>query len=46
MIYDVNSSLFRSFLSQKGGSSDRWKMEQKPKEQRPKASENKPVMSE
>ncbi|KAG7025423.1 Wound-induced basic protein, partial [Cucurbita argyrosperma subsp. argyrosperma] len=42
MIYDVNSSLFRSFLSQKGGSSDR-KMEQKPKEQRPKASENKPV---
>ncbi|PPD73919.1 hypothetical protein GOBAR_DD29164 [Gossypium barbadense] len=79
MIYDVNSPLFRSFLSQKGGSSDKslfpfhalscatnddyvrfsnasfaicvaeilLKMEeQKPKEQRPKASENKPVMTE
>ncbi|XP_015698782.1 uncharacterized protein LOC107305465 [Oryza brachyantha] len=48
MIYDVNSPLFRSFLSQKGGaSSDKRKMEeQKPKEQRPKASENKPVMNE
>ncbi|KAB2057156.1 hypothetical protein ERO13_A11G139700v2 [Gossypium hirsutum] len=41
MIYDVNSALFRSFLSQKGGS-DKRKME----EQRPKASENKPVMTE
>ncbi|KAJ1275414.1 hypothetical protein BS78_05G133800 [Paspalum vaginatum] len=46
MIYDVNSPLFRSFLSQKG-SADRRKMEEhKPKEQRPKASENKPVMNE
>ncbi|CAL5386001.1 unnamed protein product [Camellia sinensis] len=37
-----------SFLSQKGGSSDkRMKTEeQKPKEQRPKANENKPVMTE
>uniref|UniRef100_A0A9I9E5S5 Wound-induced basic protein n=1 Tax=Cucumis melo TaxID=3656 RepID=A0A9I9E5S5_CUCME len=43
MIYDVNSPLFRSFLSQKGGPSDKRKTEeQKPKEQRPKASENKP----
>ncbi|CAN6688530.1 unnamed protein product [Malus baccata var. baccata] len=43
MIYDVNSPLFRSFLSQKGGSSDKRKLEeQKPKENRPKASENKP----
>ncbi|CAL5427187.1 unnamed protein product [Camellia sinensis] len=91
MIYDVNSPLFRSFLSQKGGSSDKswcmlcycrlahcwravlihpppppnscmilltpwteccasglqWKAEeQKPKEHRPKANENKPVMTE
>ncbi|XP_050109093.1 wound-induced basic protein-like [Malus sylvestris] len=47
MIYDVNSPLFRSFLSQKGGSSDKRKLEeQKPKENRPKASENKPVMNE
>ncbi|XP_011024613.1 PREDICTED: wound-induced basic protein [Populus euphratica] len=47
MIYDVNSPLFRSFLSQKGGSSAKRKMEeQKPKEQRPKANENKPVMTE
>ncbi|KAL5204603.1 hypothetical protein ABZP36_009474 [Zizania latifolia] len=48
MIYDVNSPLFRSFLSQKGGaSSDKRKMEeQKPKEQKPKANENKPVMNE
>ncbi|WOG95059.1 hypothetical protein DCAR_0314361 [Daucus carota subsp. sativus] len=48
MIYDVNSPLFRSFLSQKGGaSSDRRQMEeQKPKGQKPKANENKPVMSE
>ncbi|XP_015892575.1 wound-induced basic protein [Ziziphus jujuba] len=48
MIYDVNSPLFRSFLSQKGGSaSDKRKLEeQKPKDQRPKASENKPVMTE
>ncbi|KAL3517832.1 hypothetical protein ACH5RR_020421 [Cinchona calisaya] len=38
MIYDVNSPLFRSFLSQKGGSSDKRKAEeQKPKEQKPKA---------
>ncbi|BBH10012.1 wound-responsive protein-related protein, partial [Prunus dulcis] len=44
MIYDVNSPLFRSFLSQKGGSSDKRKLEeQKPKEHRPKASENKPI---
>ncbi|XP_039013724.1 wound-induced basic protein-like [Hibiscus syriacus] len=42
MIYDVNSPLFRSFLSQKGGSSDKRKME----EQRRKANENKPVMTE
>ncbi|KAL8232936.1 hypothetical protein R6Q57_002714 [Mikania cordata] len=47
MIYDVNSPLFRSFLSQKGGSSDKRKIEeQRPKEQRPKANENKPVMNE
>ncbi|KAG6528445.1 hypothetical protein ZIOFF_010620 [Zingiber officinale] len=83
MIYDVNSTLFRSFLSQKGGTSadKRYRClsllslfftlrfrcfgvpflhyiglgfmlvevkseEQKPKEQRPKASENKPVMTE
>ncbi|MBV7591662.1 hypothetical protein KVQ90_24700, partial [Escherichia coli] len=48
MIYDVNSPLFRSFLSQKGGaSSDKRKMEeQKPKDQRFKANENKPVMNE
>ncbi|CAJ1794292.1 unnamed protein product [Sphenostylis stenocarpa] len=90
MIYDVNSPLFRSFLSQKGGSSDKscctaaiatsvivvtmgvvvatgvlyqhllscdWGLlcvcglfmktdEQKPKEQKPKASENKPIMTE
>ncbi|KAF5746293.1 wound-responsive family protein [Tripterygium wilfordii] len=47
MIYDVNSPLFRSFLSQKGGASDKRKMEeQKPREQRPKANENKPVMNE
>ncbi|TYG60948.1 hypothetical protein ES288_D07G108900v1 [Gossypium darwinii] len=47
MIYDVNSPLFRSFLSQKGGSSDKRKMEeQKPKEQKPKANENKPAMTE
>ncbi|KAH1198712.1 Wound-induced basic protein [Glycine max] len=90
MIYDVNSPLFRSFLSQKGGSSDKsfcvlpmllhtcpsnkkirkntdtlrhalWDSlscfgrglgfcrktdEQKPKEQKPKASENKPIMTE
>ncbi|XP_042457339.1 wound-induced basic protein-like [Zingiber officinale] len=48
MIYDVNSTLFRSFLSQKGGTSadKRKSEEQKPKEQRPKASENKPVMTE
>ncbi|XP_074364930.1 wound-induced basic protein [Apium graveolens] len=46
MIYDVNSPLFRSFLSQKGGSSDKRSEEQKPKEHRPKANENKPVMSE
>ncbi|TVU50573.1 hypothetical protein EJB05_01950 [Eragrostis curvula] len=46
MIYDVNSPLFRSFLSQKGGASDKRKMEeQKPKEQRPKANENKPSSS-
>ncbi|KAJ0972489.1 hypothetical protein J5N97_020448 [Dioscorea zingiberensis] len=48
MIYDVNSPLFRSFLSQKGGAaSDKRKSEeQKPKEQKPKASENKPIMTE
>ncbi|XP_062198177.1 wound-induced basic protein-like [Phragmites australis] len=46
MIYDVNSPLFRSFLSQKGGADKRKMEEQKPKEQRPKASENKPVMNE
>ncbi|XP_057870952.1 wound-induced basic protein [Cryptomeria japonica] len=48
MIYDVNSPLFRSFLSQKGGATaeKRKNEDQKPKEQRPKASENKPVMNE
>ncbi|KAF1884057.1 hypothetical protein Lal_00013017 [Lupinus albus] len=66
MIYDVNSPLFRSFLSQKGGASDkrifdhvelrfgavglgkghRKTEEQRPKEQRPKANENKPVMTD
>ncbi|EOY10616.1 Wound-responsive protein-related [Theobroma cacao] len=46
MIYDVNSPLFRSFLSQNGNSTDKRKMEaQKCKEQRPKASENKSVMT-
>eukprot|EP00897_Mesotaenium_endlicherianum_P008448 jgi/Mesen1/7631/ME000004S07900 len=47
MIYDVNSPLFRSFLSQKGVSAaDKRGREDKPKEQRPKANENKPVMNE
>lgn len=46
MIYDVNSPLFRSFLSQKGGADKRKMEEHKPKEQRPKANENKPVMNE
>ncbi|KAL2939986.1 Wound-induced basic protein [Bienertia sinuspersici] len=47
IIYDVNSYLFRSFLSQKGGTSEKRKWEeQKPKDQRPKASENNPVMNE
>ncbi|XP_039121446.1 wound-induced basic protein [Dioscorea cayenensis subsp. rotundata] len=49
MIYDVNSPLFRSFLSQKGGgmASDKRKSEeQKPKEHKPKANENKPIMTE
>ncbi|XP_015079025.1 wound-induced basic protein-like [Solanum pennellii] len=48
MIYEVNSPLFRSFLSQKGGTSGKRKTteEQKPKEHRPKASDNKPVMNE
>ncbi|KMZ58162.1 Wound-induced basic protein [Zostera marina] len=47
MIYDVNSPLFRSFLTQKGGASEKRKNEeQKPRDQRPKASENKPVMNE
>ncbi|CAM8971215.1 unnamed protein product [Rhodiola kirilowii] len=47
MIYDVNSQLFRSFLSQKGGAADKRKTEeQRPKEQKPKANENKPVMNE
>ncbi|KAL9263907.1 Wound-induced basic protein-like protein [Drosera capensis] len=43
MIYDVNSPLFRSFLSQKGGggSSDKRKQEeQKPKDQKPKLNLN------
>ncbi|XP_052210927.1 wound-induced basic protein-like [Diospyros lotus] len=47
MIYDVNSPLFRSFLCQKGGYSDKRKTEEhKPKDQKPKANENKPVMTE
>eukprot|EP01018_Ginkgo_biloba_P035686 Gb_35687 [translate_table: standard] len=48
MIYDVNSPLFRSFLSQKGGAAaeKRKTEEQKPREQKPKANENKPVMNE
>ncbi|CAM8924850.1 unnamed protein product [Rhodiola kirilowii] len=48
MIYDVNSQLFRSFLSQKGGAAaDKRKTEeQRPREQKPKANENKPVMNE
>ncbi|XP_026389631.1 wound-induced basic protein-like [Papaver somniferum] len=45
MIYDVYSPLFRSFLSQKGGA-DKRRMEDQPKQQRPKANENKPVMNE
>ncbi|KAF8094263.1 hypothetical protein N665_0367s0046 [Sinapis alba] len=45
MIYDVNSVLFRSFLSQKG-SSDKRRVEDRPREQKPKASDNKPVMNE
>ncbi|KNA23996.1 hypothetical protein SOVF_020140 [Spinacia oleracea] len=47
MIYDVNSHLFRSFLSQKGGAAEKRKTEEhKPNQQRPKANENKPVMNE
>jgi hypothetical protein len=42
MIYDVNSALFRSFLSQKGAGDKR----KKPSSQKPKANENKPVMNE
>lgn len=47
MIYDVNSALFRSFLSQKGAGDKRRAEEPKPNQQRaPKANENKPVMNE
>jgi hypothetical protein len=46
MIYDVNSALFRSFLSQKGAGDKRKMEEQKPSSQKPKANENKPVMNE
>nr|KAJ0186303.1 hypothetical protein LSAT_V11C900460710 [Lactuca sativa] len=46
MIYDINFPLFRSFLIQKGGSSDKRKTEDRPKEQKPKANENKLVMNE
>ncbi|CAM6086479.1 unnamed protein product [Calypogeia fissa] len=47
MIYDVNSGLFRSFLSQKGGAADKRKQEEhKPNMQKPKSNENKPVMNE
>ncbi|XP_071738093.1 wound-induced basic protein-like [Rutidosis leptorrhynchoides] len=47
MIYDVNSPLFRSFLGQKGGSSDKRKSEERrPRDNKPKANENKPVMNE
>jgi hypothetical protein len=47
MIYDVNSALFRSFLSQKGVGDKRRVEEPKPNNQRvPKANENKPVMNE
>ncbi len=46
MIYDVNSALFRSFLSQKGAGEKRKMEEQKPSTQKPKANENKPVMNE
>ncbi|BBN07712.1 hypothetical protein MPTK1_4g05860 [Marchantia polymorpha subsp. ruderalis] len=47
MIYDANSALFRSFLSQKGGAADKRKSEEhKPNTQKPKANENKPVMNE
>ena len=49
MIYDVNSALFRSFLSQKGAGDKRKTTEdQKSANQQraPKANENKPVMNE
>ncbi|KAL8160599.1 hypothetical protein V2J09_002136 [Rumex salicifolius] len=42
MIYDVNSPLFRSFLSQKGGASDKRKTDEQRPMQKPKANENKP----
>ncbi|KAL0817593.1 hypothetical protein Bca101_074037 [Brassica carinata] len=45
MIYDVNSVLFKSFLSSKF-STDKRRGEDKPREQKPKASDNKPVMNE
>lgn len=48
MIYDVNSALFRSFLSQKGAADKRKPdIQQSGNQQRaPKANENKPVMNE
>jgi hypothetical protein len=47
MIYDMNSALFRSFLSQKGAGDKRRVEETKPINHRaPKANENKPVMNE
>ncbi|XP_024358274.1 wound-induced basic protein [Physcomitrium patens] len=48
MIYDVNSALFRSFLSQKGAGDKRKPEVQQPGNQQraPKANENKPVMNE
>ncbi|CDY24635.1 BnaA05g30340D [Brassica napus] len=45
MIYDVNSVLFKSFLSSKF-STDKRRGEDKPRDQKPKASDNKPVMNE
>ncbi|XP_010322987.1 wound-induced basic protein-like [Solanum lycopersicum] len=44
MIYEVNSPLLQSLLSQKGGASEKRTEEQKPNEHRPKASENKSLI--
>ncbi|KAK2662754.1 hypothetical protein Ddye_001328 [Dipteronia dyeriana] len=47
VLIDMVSPQVSGLVCQKGGSSDKRKMdEQKPKEQRPKANENKPIMTE